>query len=287
MTTPIPERPWQRVGTDLFTWDKKTYLVVIDYFSRYIEVAHLHAASAETVISALKNIFARHGVPVVLMSDNGPQYASSLFADFASEYGFTHTTSSPRYPQANGEAERAVATVKGLWKEGGDYAKALLSYRATPLENGYSPAQLLMGRQLRTTLPQVPKTLSPRWPNIKQLRSTETRNKQKQEQYYNKRHRTLNQPELHPGQSVWITTESSHGTVVQQTAAPRSYLVRTEDGLLRRNRTHLRATQCPLPDSTNREDTDSDSADQPVAEPDATYVTGSGRHSRPPRRLDL
>lgn len=56
------------------------------------------------------------------MSDNGPQYACALFKDFASEYGFTHLTSSPRYPQGNGEAEWAVGTVKGLWKEGGDYA---------------------------------------------------------------------------------------------------------------------------------------------------------------------
>ena len=64
------------------------------------------------------------------------------------EYGFTHVTSSPRYPQANGEAERAVATVKGLWKGGGEEAKALLTYRATPLESGYSPAQ-----QIRSDIP--------------------------------------------------------------------------------------------------------------------------------------
>lgn len=83
------------MGTDLFIWNKRTYLVVIDYFSRYIEVAHLHVASAETFISALKNIYSRHGVPMVLMPDNGPQFASSLFKDFASEYGFTDMTSSP------------------------------------------------------------------------------------------------------------------------------------------------------------------------------------------------
>lgn len=66
--------------------------------------------------------------------------------DFASDYSVTHLTSRySQYPQANGEAEQAV---KGLWKEGGDYAKALLSYRATQLKNGYSPAQLLMGRQI-------------------------------------------------------------------------------------------------------------------------------------------
>uniref|UniRef100_A0A672IYJ3 Uncharacterized protein n=1 Tax=Salarias fasciatus TaxID=181472 RepID=A0A672IYJ3_SALFA len=63
-------------------------------------------------------------------------------------------------------AERAVATVKGLWKGKGDKAAALQTYRATPLESGYSPAQLLMWRQIRSGIPQVPAVLRPRWPNI-------------------------------------------------------------------------------------------------------------------------
>ena len=88
------------------------------------------------------------------------------------EYGFTHVTSSPRYPQANGEAERAVDTVKGLWKGGGYKVKALLTYHATPLESGYSPAQLLMGRQIHSDIPQLPAALRPRWPNIKGFRKS-------------------------------------------------------------------------------------------------------------------
>ncbi len=92
-----------------------------------------------------------------LVSVNGAQYSSILFKAFATEYGFDHVTSSPLFPQANGEAEHAVGTVKGMWKGGGDKGKALLKYRPTPLGNRYSLAQLLMGRQLRTTLPQLPK----------------------------------------------------------------------------------------------------------------------------------
>ncbi|KAI3361425.1 hypothetical protein L3Q82_013582 [Scortum barcoo] len=116
LTTPVQERPWQKVGTNLFFWEKQTYLLVVDYYSRFIEVANLHIATASTVIAALKDTFGHHGIPESVVSDNGPQYSCKLFRDFSTEYGFTHITSSPRYPQANGEAERAVATVKGLWK---------------------------------------------------------------------------------------------------------------------------------------------------------------------------
>ena len=89
-----------------------------------------------------------------LISDNGPQYSSLAFKEFSNNYGFVHTTSSPKYPQANGEAERAVQTIKSLLKKAQDPYKALLNYRKTPLEGiGLSPAQLLMVRRLKTTLP--------------------------------------------------------------------------------------------------------------------------------------
>ena len=94
------------------------------------------------------------------MSDNGPQYSSEQFTEFASQYGFLHITSSPKYPQSNGAAERAVRTIKDILKrnkmQNGDMYMVMLAYRLTPLENGLSPAELLMGQKLRTTVPEIP-----------------------------------------------------------------------------------------------------------------------------------
>ncbi|KAL6490042.1 hypothetical protein MHYP_G00003870 [Metynnis hypsauchen] len=169
LSSPVPARPWCKVGMDLFEHEKKSYVLIVDYFSRYIEVAELKTTSSEVTVRAIKEAFARHGIPDEVVSDNGPQFVSDTFRNFAHEFKFIHTTSSPHYPQANGEAERAVRTLKGLWKKERDYSKALLAYRATPLEHGFSPSQLLMGRRLRTTLPQPPGNLSPVWPTPRRV----------------------------------------------------------------------------------------------------------------------
>jgi transposase InsO family protein len=102
---------------------------VVDYYSRYIEIARLHTTSSSAVINHLKSIFARHGIPQTFISDNGPQYCGNAFREFAKSYGFEHITSSPRYPQSNALAERAVGTVKRMLTKSEDPFVALLAYR--------------------------------------------------------------------------------------------------------------------------------------------------------------
>ena len=153
LSTPLPSLPWQRVATDLFEWKRSNYLVIIDFLSRWIEIARLERTSSECVINHIRSIFSRYGIPEILVSDNGPQYSSDLFKQFAKSYGFTHITSSPLYPQANGEAERAVKTVKNMLKKTTDPYLALLAYRSTPLSLGYTPSELMMCRKLRTDIP--------------------------------------------------------------------------------------------------------------------------------------
>lgn len=107
-------------------------MLVVNYYSRFPEVISLTLTTSTSVIAAVKSTFARFGIPDVLVSDNGPQFSSRQFAEFAQSYGFQHVTSSPRYPQANGEAERMVRTIKELFYKSRDPHMALLVYRDTP-----------------------------------------------------------------------------------------------------------------------------------------------------------
>ena len=164
----IALRPWQKVGTDMFVYNKATYLQVVDYASSYVEIAKLAAMTSPDVILHLRSIFARHGIPESVVSDNGPQYASYEFARFASEECFIHVTSGQRYPKSNGKAKRHVQTVKAMLNKSVDPYCVLLAYRTTSLECGYSPAQLLMGRHLRTSIRVMASTLQHRWDESKQ-----------------------------------------------------------------------------------------------------------------------
>ena len=94
----IPQLPLECVGTDLFMWNSKQYLIIVDYYSRFFEFENLHTLTGQTLINKLMNIFARHGIPQTLISDNGPQFLSELFTNFAKTYAFTHKTPSPHHP---------------------------------------------------------------------------------------------------------------------------------------------------------------------------------------------
>lgn len=243
MPTPLPEYPWQKIATDLFTLKGKTYIVVIDYFSRYLEVATLSTTTSTIIISILKSLFARYGIPEEVVSDNGPQYASQEFADFAKQYNFHHTTSSPHFPQSNGHAERAVQTAKRLLKNASDPNMALLAYRSTPLPwCGLSPAQLLMGRHIRSNIPQRTTEFIPDWSHLEEFRVQDNKQKQKQKANYDNRHGVRPLPDIPNNTAVWVTSDNARrlsGHVASQADTPRSYLVQTPSGEIRRNRSHL------------------------------------------------
>ncbi|UYV61797.1 K02A2.6-like, partial [Cordylochernes scorpioides] len=252
--TNFPTRPWQKIGMDLFKFENKWYLVVIDYYSRYPEMVQLDRLTASVVVRSCKSIFARHGVPETVVSDNGTQFgAAREFANFARQYGFTHVTSSPRFPQSNGMAEAGVKIAKLILKKNQDPSLGLLEYRSTPLENGYSPAELLMGRKLRTTLPIAPENLNPKLVDSQTLKRKEGRRRKDMKSRYDRRCGATDMEELSEGDTVWITDMRTWGIVKKKASTPRSYMVDTPVGTLRRNRFHLRkgvTVQYPADPST-------------------------------------
>ena len=240
----FPERPWQEIGIDFFYSKGRDYLLIIDYFSRFIEVVVMQKSKkADAVISALKEAFARYGIPEKLRSDNGPPFDCAEFTHFAKQWDVELVTSSPRYPQSNGEVERAVQTIKNILKKEKELQKALLAYRTTPLRSGFSPAELLMGRKLRSAVPTFHKNLIPKWPDMDKLRENENIQRMQQKQHYNIKHRARLLPQLSAGTSVVIANYDEKGIVQKKTNSPRQYVVQTPTSTLRRNRVHL----VPLP----------------------------------------
>ena len=104
--------------------------------------------------------------------------------------------------QSNGIIERHLGTIKDMLKKADNPYLALLAYRTTPLHNGFSPAELLMGIKLRTALPVQSKLLDPKWPDLRKVALREKNIKHKQKQYYNRWHRALSLLPLRTNQNV-------------------------------------------------------------------------------------
>ncbi|CAC5406181.1 unnamed protein product [Mytilus coruscus] len=245
-----PELPWLTVGTDIFYWNNNNYLIIVDYYSRYFEIAKLENIRASCVITHMKSVFARHGIPSKVRSDSGSQYVAAEFRQFAESWGFTHTVSSPHYQQSNGLAERFVQSVKKMLskskQDGQDPYIAMLKYRNTPLENLDSPAQLLMNRRFRTTIPTIKNRLKPKCGNLKNTQRKMKQQKMNQKQYYDKSSKPL--PELQPNDTIRFQHipkgKWDQGTVVRNNNTPNSYVIETPEGqIFKRNRKHLLKTK--------------------------------------------
>ncbi len=96
----------------------KSFLIVVDAHSKWAEVVEMSTTTTAKTITALRHLFATHGIPEQIASDNGPQFTSSDFEEFTRKNGIKHTQSSPYHPASNGEAERFVRTFKEAMKAG-------------------------------------------------------------------------------------------------------------------------------------------------------------------------
>ena len=223
-----PTRPWARLHMDFAgPMFGKTFLIIVDAHSKWIEAACTSTTSS-AVIEELKAVFAKFGLPETIVTDNGASFKSYEFELFLKNNGIKHRTSAPYHPASNGLAERAVQIVKkGLKKVttgsiNTRLSKSLMTYRISPQSTtGVSPAELLMGRRLRTRLDLLK-------PN------TAERVESKQLQQKAKHDVTAKARVFNVGQTVFMKNFGAgqkwlSGKIIQVTG-PVSFRVRLEDG---------------------------------------------------------
>lgn len=152
------DKPWSRIHIDhAGPFREHIYLIVADAGTRYIDASIVPSTAAGHTIMRLRELFATHGLPDTIVSDNGTGFASAEFKSFCRKNAINHYRVAPYMASSNGLAERTVQTVKGFLKKlaPGDDVRAelacfLLTNRTTSLPGGKSPSELLMGRRVET-----------------------------------------------------------------------------------------------------------------------------------------
>jgi hypothetical protein len=286
---PWPTRPWLRLHIDYAgPINVLMLLIAVDAHSKWIDVTPVRNATTEATIASLRLLFAAQGLPEVLISDNGALFTSAEFDVFCKRNGIRHLRIPPYHPASNGLTERAVETVKaGLRKQqDGDLhqklARFLLNYRRTPQSTtGISPAELLLGRRLRTRLdllrPSLTSTVEAKqekWPGM------------------NRRERDI--PEdadvmtRNYGQgNTWLP-----GTVVEK-RSPHSVVVKTPAGVLHRHPNQLRIMNALASKPAHNDEDDwldipAQHTDPPApTSPPPPSLRRSQRQCHPPERLNL
>ena len=237
-----PQRPWSRIHIDhAGPFLGKMFLLVIDAHSKWMEITVVASTTSHSTIEELRKMFATHGLPEVLVSDNGTAFSSADFHEFTRRNSIRHVRMAPYHPSSNGQVERAVQTFKdAMKKESPDtlntrISRFLFHYRNTPhTTTGVSPAELLMGRQLRTHLSLL-------------IPSTTSKVARKQEDQKQRYDRNTKYKSFIDGETVlirdfsvakekWIMGEVHHRS------GPMSYNIRVNDGrIVRRHIDHIKS----------------------------------------------
>ena len=242
-----PGLPWSRLHLDFAgPYMGHMFLVIVDVHSKWLD-AHIMSSitSAKTIVT-LRSVFATHGLPRVIVTDNGSSFTSEEFKTFVCKNGIKHVTSAPYHPSTNGEVERAVQTLKrDLKRTPGNsvqerLTRFLFDYRITPHTTGVPPCVMLMNRRLRSRLDQF-------YPDVSgKVESRQAKQKELRDQ------RSLRQ--FTENDQVYVqdfTTRKSKwipGTVVQVTG-PLSYRIKLQDGtIVRRHVDHVRKRENSIVD---------------------------------------
>ena len=248
------------------------FLVVMDAYSKWLEVHRMKSITSTATIEKLREMFATHGLPATLVSDNGSNFTGSEFQEFMKRNGIKNIKAASYHPASNGLAERAMRIFKEGYEkmEGGSVqtklSRFLLSYRTTPHSTtGVPPAELLIKRRLHTQLNQLVPSVVNR-----------VRNKQSQEKaaydYHAKGREILEGKAVYAkdfrNEKTWMS-----GTVVEKTG-PVSARVQLDDGtVIRRHQDHVKSRE-------------NDVAAEPAtsATPNVTPVVLPESDAKPPTR---
>ena len=243
MQSPLPDYPWQKVATNLFKLNGTTYLIAVDHFSRYPEVIQLRSMTSVRVISALRTFFAHQGIPEKQVSDSGPQFRSTKFTEFATTYGFKHTTST------------ALTITRGKWpgRKNGKNSKENTQYISRPL---YSSVCILSKTTLMvwsvsswTTLKKTSQDIHPadKEESSTQLALLESvkRGWQAVQRKAEEEHWQVTPCQTIAWTTFWHKGMDNYRWIQKEsiaepcTSAPRSYTVSTDGGTIRRSKATL------------------------------------------------
>ena len=243
-----PGQPWSRLHLDFAgPYMGHMFLVIVDAHSKWLDAHIMSSITSAKTIETLRSVFAIHGLPRVIVTDNGSSFTSEEFKTFVRKNGIKHVTSAPYHPSTNGQAERAVQTLKRCLKRtpGNSVqerlSRFLFDHRITPhTTTGVPPCEMLMNRRLRSRLdlfhPDVSGKVESHQAKQKELRDQRplrqfTENDQVYVQDF-----TTRKPK-------WIP-----GTVVKVTG-PLSYMIKLQDGtIVRRHVDHVRKRENSIVD---------------------------------------
>ena len=215
-----PDRPWQHVAADFkgpIVGNGRSYYfhVMIDTLSRWPEVTMVRSTAFDKLQDKLEDVFSLQGVPETVTSDNGPPYCSKDWRKFGKQMGFKPLPVSPEHPEANGIAERFMATIvkttHAAIAEGKDpkleIKRRLLNYRNTPHPStGKTPSELMMGRVVRTRVPQLIKT--PKNKSLQEAKQKDRETREKRKEKFDKR-KTAKERDIKEGDRVLVAQKKT------------------------------------------------------------------------------
>ncbi len=278
LPSPPPNGPGDHVAADFCVFHARHYLIFYDLFSHFPFLFPVRAESTTELIRCTQMVFLQTGLPTVFASDNGPAFASSDFQAFLRTCGTKHRASSPRYPQSNGAAERAVQLVKRMLERTPDEAslfQALLLLQNTRRPDlGASPSELFFGRVQRTSVTPVPRPSQVSWQSHRAVLAS---NSARQAKYYDQRTRVF-QGDLSGCVAILrdLVGPVVQVSVLSPAPAPRAYYVRLPSGVVTiRNQAFLRPLPRSLPSPATTAPVPSPGGTSPKGQPSLTDVRPS------------